>query len=183
MKPMDLTSGLKSVISSIESSKIEYMIVGSIAGTIYGEPRLTKNLDLVLAMSTSSFASLINAFSQEEFYVPPKEIFGQEIARGGQTNLLHHGSGMKVDIMFRKQTPHALKEFDRRRRIEILTKLEAWVAAPEDVIIGKLRFYRDGGSEKHLIDIRGILANTQIDRTYLDDWLTKLELIGCFAKV
>jgi hypothetical protein len=159
------------------------MIVGSIAGTIYGEPRLTKDLDLVVAMSSSSTLALINSFAEQDYYVPPPEIITQEIARAGQTNLLHHASGLKIDLMFRKKTPHALSEFERKRRIEILNNVEAWVAAPEDVIIGKLRFYRDGGSEKHLVDIRGILAQTKIDRFYLTDWVTRLELTGCFAKI
>ncbi len=74
--------------------------------------------------------------------------------------MLHHQSGLKVDFVFRKQNAHARIEFSRRRRLEILTGLEAWIAAPEDVIIAKLRFYREGQSEKHLNDIRGIIANT-----------------------
>ena len=66
--------------------------------------------------------------------------------------------------------------------MEILRGLEAWVAAPEDVIIAKLRFYREGESEKHLIDIRGILANTQVDRVYLSKWVSALDLEKYLAK-
>lgn len=183
MKPVDITLGLKTVISSIESAGIDYMIVGSIAGTVYGEPRLTNDLDLVVSMSSSSADKFIQAFNPKDFHIPPKEIFSQEITRGGQTNLLHHESGLIIDIMFQKSNPHARSEFARKKRIEILRGIIAWIAAPEDVIIAKLRFYRDGESEKHLIDIRGILANTEVDRSYLDEWIKKSDLTGTFQKV
>ena len=183
MKPADITTGLRIVIGNLESASIDYMIVGSVAGTIYGEPRLTHDLDLVISMSSSSASNLLRAFDSNEFYLPPLEIISQEIVRGGQANLLHHSSGVKVDIMFRKKTAHGMEEFSRRRRLEILRGLHAWVAAPEDVIIAKLRYYREGESEKHLKDIRGILANTEIHREYLDRWISTLELGNYFSKV
>ena len=159
------------------------MIVGSVAGSIYGEPRLTNDLDVVLAMATSSSDAIIQAFNATDFYVPPRKIIIQEISRGGQTNLIHHSSGVKIDLMFQKKSPHALEEFKRRMRIEILRGLEAWIAAPEDVIIAKLRFYREGESEKHLTDIRGILATTKVDRDYLEKWVKALDLEKYFEKV
>lgn len=183
MKPADIATGLREVVSRLDSSNFEYMIVGSVAATIYGEPRLTNDLDLVISMSSLSCSELVSSFPAAEFYVPPLEIMSQEITRSGQINLIHHQSGVKVDVMFRKNTPHAVAEFDRRSRFEILTGLHAWIAAPEDIIIAKLRFFREGGSEKHLSDIRGILANTQVNRDYLNAWLVELELSRFFAKV
>lgn len=183
MKAVDISTGLRLVVKNLETARLPYMIVGSIAGSIYGEPRLTNDLDIVLATTTTSADAMIQSFNAAEFYVPPREIFIQEISRGGQTNLIHHSSGVKIDLMFQKKSPHALEEFKRRKRMEILRGLEAWVAAPEDVIIAKLRFYREGESEKHLIDIRGILANTQVDRVYLSKWVSALDLEKYLAKV
>jgi hypothetical protein len=183
MKPVDINTGLKLVIEKLESAGIDYMIVGSIAGAIYGEPRLTRDIDLVIAMSSTSVKNLLNAFDPRDFYVPPAEILSQEITRCGQTNILHHESGVKADLMFRKTTPHAMEEFARKRRLEILRGLNAWVAAPEDIIIGKLRFYREGESQKHLTDIRGIMGNTEIDRAYLKRWVDQLGLQEYFQKI
>lgn len=183
MQPIDVASGLKLVITLLENSKMEYMIVGSVAGSIYGEPRLTRDLDLVVALSPGDVQKFPVMFDSKDFYVPPQEIISQEATRGGFVNLLHHASGLKVDLVFRKYNRHALMEFTRKKRIEVLHNLSAWVAAPEDVIIAKLRYYREGESEKHLIDIRGILANTPIDQKYLDDWISELELTSCFAKI
>lgn len=183
MQPVDVATGLKLVITLIENAKMDYMIVGSVAGSIYGEPRLTRDLDLVVALSPGDVQKFPVLFDSKHFYVPPQEIISQEATRGGFVNLLHHTSGLKVDLVFRKSNQHALMEFTRKKRIEILHNLSAWVAAPEDIIIAKLRYYREGQSAKHLTDIRGILANTPIDRKYLDDWISALELTTYFAKI
>ena len=66
------------------------MAVGSVAGTIYGEPRLTNGLDFVISMTASSTSSFIEAFDAKDFYLPPQEIISQEITRSGQTNLIHY---------------------------------------------------------------------------------------------
>ena len=176
MKPIDIASGLQSVLKILEASGFDYMIVGSVAGAIYGEPRLTRALDLVVDIPVLAAVKFPALFSPHEFYVPPQEILSQEITRQGSIKLLHHQSGLKVDFVFRKQNAHSRIEFSRRRRLEILTGLEAWIAAPEDVIIAKLRFYREGQSEKHLHDIRGIIANTPLDRDYLEHWINELDL-------
>ena len=97
--------------------------------------------------------------------------------------MIHHESGLKIDMMIRKQSPHAIEEFRRRRRISFWKGFEAFLACPEDVIIKKLEFYREGGSEKHLTDIRGILANTKVDQDYLDNWLTELQLGKYWSKL
>ncbi len=183
MKPVDVATGLSLVIGLFEVGQIEYMIVGSVAGAIYGEPRLTRDLDLVISLAPTYAPAFSLLFDPNDFYVPPVEIISQEIVRGGMLNLLHHQSGLKVDLVFRKSNEHAIMEFSRRRRIEILSGLTAWVAAPEDVIIAKLRFYREGESVKHLADIRGIIANTPIDRTYLDQWVQALRLQAYFAQI
>jgi hypothetical protein len=183
MKPVDIAKGLRLIIEKFESASIDYMIVGSIAGTVYGEPRLTRDIDLVVSISQSAVSKINRLFQEPDYYAPPVEILSQEATRGGQVNILHQPSGVKADLIFKKSTEHAITEFKRRLRVEILRGLEAWVAAPEDVIIGKLRFFREGGSEKHLTDIRGIVANTQLDQEYLKIWLNTLELKTYFEKV
>jgi len=183
VKPVDVATGLSLVIGLLEAAQVEYMIVGSVACAIYGEPRLTRDLDLVISLSPTSAASFSGLFDTNDFYVPPVEIISQEIVRGGLLNLLHHRSGLKVDLVFRKSNKHAIQEFSRRRRIEILSGITAWIAAPEDVIIAKLRFYREGESVKHLTDIRGIIANTSIDREYLDRWVQELRLQSYFDEI
>jgi hypothetical protein len=69
-------------------------------------------------------------------------------------------------------------EISRRQRTRILPDLEGYCARPEDVILGKLRYYREGGSEKHLRDIAGILkvSGEAVDRAYVTQWAEEMGL-------
>lgn len=165
-----------SILQDIEKNGIPYMVVGSMASTVYGEPRMTHDMDLVIQISARDASKLEAIFSSEKFYCPPLEILRSEIVHHGQFNLIHHESGLKIDIMICKQTEHAISEFNRRCKVAFWNGNEVYLASPEDIIIKKLDFFRQGGSEKHLKDIRGILAETPIDSTYLDHWILKLGL-------
>lgn len=74
MHPVDVASGLKLVIKLIEESKIDYMIVGSVAGSIYGEPRLTRDLDLVVALSPGDVQKFPVMFDSNDFYFDLKKL-------------------------------------------------------------------------------------------------------------
>lgn len=172
----DLLKVFQATLERLEQSSIDYMVVGSVASILYGEPRLTRDMDLVIEMKVSASASIFKAFNEEEYYLPPEEIITSEIMERGQFNLIHHSSGLKIDLIIRKDSPHSIEEFKRRKRLPFSTNFIAWVASPEDVIIKKLSYYREGGSEKHLRDIRGILAQTEVNSSYLSRWVAELRL-------
>jgi len=92
-------------------------------------------------------------------------------------NILHLGSGSKVDVILRKATEHGASEFPRRQLQPMTTTVNAHFASPEDVIIAKLD-YMKGRSEKHLADVAGILRvqGDALDRAYLEGWVAKLGL-------
>lgn len=139
---------------------IEYMVTGSVACIVYGEPRLTHDVDLVIALpDAAAVAAIATAFPLDAFYTPPIEIMCAEQARHlrGHFNIIHHDSGYKADVyLLGRDTLHAWA-FARRRRIAVGTS-ELSVAPPEYVIVRKLEFFREGGSTKHLDDIVGVLA-------------------------
>lgn len=164
------------VIRRLEINHFSYMVVGSIASIVYGEPRLTKDMDLVIDIPASELKKLNELFPLSEFYCPPEEILSDECIRRGQFNLIHHESGLKIDFVFCKNTPHGKKEFQRKQRLELWPGLEAFIAAPEDVILKKLEFFREGESQKHLLDIKGILIQTKVDTHYLEGWVKQLGL-------
>ena len=165
-----------SVLQKLESENVPYMVVGSVAAMVYGEPRMTHDMDLVLDILPEDASKLEEMFPLDEFYCPPIEVLSSEITHRGQFNLIHQGTGIKIDIMIRKDTEHARTEFQRRHKVPFWQGSEVFLAAPEDVIIKKLSFYREAGSEKHLKDIRGIMAETEIDKEYLKKWIQTLKL-------
>ena len=100
------------------------------------------------------------------------------IAGGGQFNVIEPESGNKIDFMIARRDAWGREQLGRRHRIPFLPNLEAFAARPEDVIIAKLIYFDEGGSDKHLRDITGIFAaGTQdIDRTYIERWVESLDL-------
>ncbi len=171
------------MIKKLEEQNIPYMVVGSVASMIYGEPRLTHDMDLVIDLLPKDALRLETLFPLEEFYCPPEEVLTAEIIHRGQFNLIHHESGLKIDLMVRKNSEHSICEFGRRRKAPFWQSNEVYIASPEDVIIKKLDYYREGGCEKYLTDVRGILAHTVVDESYLGVWVRKLGLSDEWKRV
>ena len=167
---------IKEVLTRFEEAQIPYMVVGSLSSIVYGEPRMTKDMDVVIDIPSSEINKFNELFPSEGFYCPPIEVLRDEIIQRGQFNLIHHESGLKVDIIVRKDSPHSREEFGRRRKTFFGSDFQTYIAAPEDVIIKKLEYYREGCSEKHIKDIKGILSQTQVDREYLKKWIRQLGL-------
>ena len=76
------------------------MITGAVASIIYGEPRLTNDIDLVINMESDDVENFADAFPIEELYCPPPEVIRLEIGRPqrGHFNLIHQATGFKADI-------------------------------------------------------------------------------------
>ncbi len=176
-------SVFQDVLTRLEEAQIPYMVVGSLSAIVFGEPRMTKDMDIVIDVRTEDASKFELFFPFSGFYCPPSEILKDEIVHRGQFNLIHHDSGLKIDVIVRKQSPHAIEEFKRRKKLSFWKGFEAYVASPEDVIIKKLDYFREGGSEKHITDIRGILANCELDISYLENWIRTLQLETAWSRV
>jgi hypothetical protein len=174
---------LRDVINKFEKAKIEYFVVGSIAAMYYARPRYTNDIDLVAKIRPEQISDFEILFPWDDYYCPPLEILKDEVTKRGQFNLIHQSSGIKVDVVLTKNTEFSLSEFGRRKKVKFLPNLEVTIASPEDIILKKLDFFRQGGSEKHLEDIRGILTETKIDQDYLNLWILKLGLSQEWEKI
>ncbi|MBM3854177.1 MAG: nucleotidyltransferase family protein [Verrucomicrobia bacterium] len=164
-------------LDPLERAKVPYAVVGSVAASFYGEPRATNDVDVVIRVAPADASRLVQAFPADRFYVPPEEVMLIEFARarGGHLNVIALDSMTKAD--FYPLSGSEQEWFSRRRPLEISGRT-VWFAAPEAVILHKLRFYRDGGGEKHLRDIRGMLAvsGDSIDLPALDEACAKAGL-------
>lgn len=153
-------------ISRLNRAGFLYMVTGSVACTIYGEPRLTHDVDLILQLNSKNVEKIPKTFPLEQFYCPPLEALTIEAKRPlrGHFNLIHHATGFKADVYLVGQDPLHLWAMANRKSFGIKAE-QVWLAPPEYVILRKLEFYREGGSDKHLRDIAGILA---LSSEYLD---------------
>ena len=174
MEQVDL---LRMVISTLERLDVPYMVVGSMASSSYGEPRFTQDVDVVIDPTESQAVALCRAFPSDEFYVS-EEAARAAVQCRGQFNIIHSSTSNKVDLMIARAEPWGRTEMSRRQRAQILPGLEGYRARPEDVIIGKMLYYQEGGSEKHLRDITGILkvSGDAVDRQYIERWAAQLGL-------
>jgi hypothetical protein len=154
---------------------VPYMVSGSVAVIIYGEPRLTHDVDLIVLLDREHIARLPEVFPLAEFYCPPTEVIEVEAAREqrGHFNIIHQETGFKADIYLSGQDPLHPWGLARARRLEVEGQVVV-VAPPEYVIVRKLEYYREGGSEKHLRDIRSMLDTSPdaIDRAHLEQQIT-----------
>ena len=144
----------------LDAIGVDYMVTGSVAAMIYGEPRMTHDVDLVLHLTPKHLEAFCAAFPGEGYYCPPPEVIRVELARRERAhfNLIHHASGLKADCyLFTGDELHAWA-MQHRARIQLEDGLSMWLAPPEYVIIRKLEYYREGGSDKHLRYIEGIVA-------------------------
>ena len=136
---------------------IPYMATGAVAAIVYGEPRLTLDLDLVLQLRPAEVTRFAEAFQADDLYIPPLEILREEAARAthGHFNLLHHPTGLRADIYLASNDPLDVWGLAHRRQ-ETVGGETVQLAPAEYLIIRKLEYFRQGGSSKHLDDIRAM---------------------------
>jgi hypothetical protein len=175
-------------LDPLEQHGVPYAVVGSVASSVYGEPRATNDLDLVVQVSNGDAERLIAAFPADRFYLPPLDTIAAEFARAdaGHVNIIALDSMVKLDLY---PLPVAQREwFARRRRLEVAGRA-VWFAASEVIVLHKLLFFRVGGSEKHLRDIAAIFAveSDRLDRGWMQAEARRLgiripeELRGAFG--
>jgi hypothetical protein len=166
-------------VRPLNRTGIRYIVTGSVAAIFYGEPRLTHDVDFVVFLTAADVARLAEVFPGSEFYLPPAEVMTRELTReqSGHFNLVHLATGFKADFYLTGKDELNTWAFRRKRQVQFENE-PVMLAPPEYVILRKLEYFRDGGSEKHLRDIRSMLALTgdQLDRPALNDWLDRLGL-------
>ncbi|MFB3892933.1 MAG: hypothetical protein ACE15C_13020 [Phycisphaerae bacterium] len=168
---------LRRVADVMDELQITYMVVGSVASSVYGEPRSTQDVDIVADLRYGDIPRLCEKFPEPEYYMSP-EAAGQAIRLGGQFKIICPTTGEKIDVMVVRQDAWGLNQISRRRPVRVLEDRDVYLAAPEDVIIAKMLYYREGQSDKHLRDIAGILkvSGDEVDRAYIDRWAEKMGL-------
>lgn len=170
---------LKDVIQRLEQAAIDYMLTGSVAMNYYAVPRMTRDIDLVVALEPRH-ADRLRSLFEPDYYVPHEDV-ARALAGRGMFNLVHLDSVIKVDIIVRKDEPYRHVEFGRRAAVE-LPGFRAWIVSKEDLILSKLWWARESRSELQLRDVRNLLA-TGVDAVYLSQWADELEVAGLLREI
>lgn len=163
-------------VRPLNRAGIRYVVSGSVAAIFYGEPRLTNAVDFVAFLNAAEIGRWAEVFPPADFYLPPAETIAVEAAREqrGHFNVIHLNTGFKADFYLTGRDELNAWAFRGKRQIEFEGE-SVVLAPPEYVIVRKLEYFREGGSEKHLRDIRSMLAvsGEQLDRPALNEWIAR----------
>jgi len=182
----EMVAALRRVIEVLDALRIPYLIGGSVASSVHGDPRATRDIDIVAAFfpgHASPFASRLG----DEFYVEPDTILSA-IEHQGSFNVIHLETMVKIDVFIARNSPFSRSLFTRRhsKAIGESEALSVQLASPEDTILAKLDWYRQGGetSDRQWNDILGVLKvqAERLDRNYLDHWATDLLVADLLRK-
>jgi len=155
------------------------MLTGSMAMNYYAQPRMTRDIDVVVELRPADGERIVRLFAPA--YYVSREAVDSSIAQRSLFNLIHNESVIKVDCIVRKENPYRLTEFKRRQRIQI-GSFETWIVSKEDLILSKLFWAKDSHSEMQLRDVRN-LVSTGCDRNYIEGWTTELGLATLWREI
>ena len=169
------------LIATLEALGVSYAIGGSVAAMMYSAPRFTIDVDLMVSAPLDQLSRLVQAVQSWQVYVTPFEaIVETHLSSRMPFNIIDGTIGTKADLYIAKNTGLDASAMARRQRLvwDRETGAEAWFLSPEDVILYKLSYYRQGGevAQKHPTDIANMLdvIGSQLDLAYIDQWAAEI---------
>lgn len=148
------------IVKALDEISAPYMIVGAFGGYPFGITRVTFDIDILVDLREQDFEALSQRFPLPRYYADP-EMIRNSVQMGIMFNIIDTNEGIKADLVPLKREPDYQLAFDRRVRREFVdpagNSFSAWVAQPSDIIVGKLRAWNEGRSDKHPKDIYAML--------------------------
>lgn len=163
------------VAAVCERMSLPYFVTGSIASMTWGEPRFTRDVDMVVELPSWKVRDFCDEFPAPEYYVD--EQTAMQAAQGpSMFSILHVTEGVKADIIVFSGKPFDESRLGRARKVRVEGGSEVMLAAPEDVILKKLEYFREGGSDKHLRDIASMIkvSGPELDYAYIEQWALRI---------
>jgi len=161
------------VARKLDSASIRYMVRGSMAANIYAEPRFTNDVDIVIELPAQQKHTLLLLFGSD--YYITSEAVADAFAGLGMVNIIHNQQMLKCDLIILKRDSFSQASFSRRSSVE-LRGYPVSVISVEDLVLQKLLWRKETGSEQQLDDVKRILAvqREALDTVYCDKWAAEL---------
>jgi predicted nucleotidyltransferase len=160
---------LARLAAALDGHAVPYMIIGGQAVLLYGEPRLTRDIDITVGLGIEGIDRLLAVLDELRLDALPENVrsFVQETM---VLPAVERASGIRVDFIL-SFTPYESGAISRARAVEIEGQ-EVRFASPEDLVIHKIF----AGRPRDLEDVRSIVArNPDLDRTYMRRWLVQFD--------
>jgi len=162
---------LKKIAQILDRLGISYIITGGIAVAVWGRPRFTADIDIVVELAPHKLDKLAEALANiDKEAVVDKEQIREAFKHLGEFNFLHPPSGLKVDFWMLKDEPFDFERMNRR----VVRKIggqKIFFTSPEDLILIKLLWHKESQSDRQLEDVLSILKiQRKLDFRYLRKW-------------
>lgn len=185
MEQTDPRELLKSIAQIFERLNLPYLVTGGMAVLIWGRPRFTADIDIVVEIKPSDVEGLVKALRNlgKAGYID-ENVAIYTVKGGGEFNFIDGVTGIKIDFWVSSNDPFDLSRFERRSAKEILGQ-KIYFTSPEDLILSKLKWFKESGSNRHLEDAESVMkiSEKDLDRGYLEKWAEKLEITDGFQKL
>lgn len=175
---------LSEVVAALNECGIPYMVTGSIASSLFGEPRATHDVDLVVELERRHVDELLRRFAEPDYFLQRSSMM-EAISHGSMFNLLSIEDGDKVDFWLLTDDPFDSSRFDRRLSKTVMG-VDVWISSPEDTILAKLRWAKkSGGSEKQMNDALRVFEVQRgvIDEDYVREWADSLNVANLWQQI
>lgn len=176
MGPVDLALEVAALLDDLS---IPYVLGGSVASSLVGEPRATVDVDLAVRLQRAQVGALVAALGTA--YYVSREAALEAVARSSSFNLIHLGSMQKVDLFVLGEGLLDRRQIERRERVVVAEdpRRELWVGSAEDQVLRKLAWFRLGGqiSDRQWRDVVAILS-VQADRVNYEDLRAAAAALG-----
>ena len=182
-EPIDVTLAVTSVL---ERLGVEYVVGGSLATSLHGIPRATLDADIVADLRMAHLEPFVAALNAT-FFVDT-DMVREAIRRRATFNILHLATMFKVDVFVTAADDLLLAELSRKRRVRVSDEPQAdlYVATPEDMVLQKLIWYRQGGgiSDRQWSDVMGVIKTqgSRLDLAYLHLWADRKGLLDLLER-
>ena len=172
------------VIDIFEATGIEYVIWGGVAAVTYGEPRFTRDMDVVVRLRHSEADTLARLLEESGYSVSVGAI-RDAVDRYFYFNAIHLETGIKVDFYVAPRDPIYAWAFKHRRMKNFDEFRQAAYMPPESVILTKLQAYQESSSTRHLDDVESILrvSGPELDLAYVHREAARIGVFGTWREL
>jgi hypothetical protein len=149
------------------------MLSGSVAMSLYTQPRFTRDYDFVVHLKNEHIPLLLNSFGQG-YYINDESV-KEAIKNRTMFNIIDHKSSYKADFMILKDEPFRQSEFQRRKQMKFLD-MTISVVSVEDLLLSKIIWIQETQSAVQMEDIKSLSALSELDWNYINGWIKELDL-------
>lgn len=172
-------------VGKLENLGIDYLVGGSVASGLHGEPRTTNDVDLSVDLHRTHVDLLVDALALG--YYVDRDAARYAVDKGRSFNVIHLETVVKIDVFVVGDDIASQRALARKQRLTVAknSTQTVFVATPEDIVARKLHWFRKGGevSDRQWRDVVGVLkAQTRLDRDILEEAATQLDVVDLLSK-